>query len=190
MSKSAIEWTDETKIIDRGGRRVRIYHRIDKTRPGQQVRRQMAAIGKKWCRKCQDWLPASNVTKNGLCRKHELESYRSMYAANPHAIKARVHARKRGLDPIPAWWRQEQLERGCAYCESPAQTLDHVIPVARGGESCPGNLVPACQTCNSRKKHSDPLPWIYRMRAEFIETILIRPMGGIAALEELGDCHG
>jgi len=29
--------------------------------------------------------------------------------------------------------------------------VDHVIPVARGGSNWPANLVPACNSCNSKK---------------------------------------
>ena len=41
----------------------------------------------------------------------------------------------------------------CAYClELPAAlTLDHVIPLAKGGEHTAENVVPACSPCNSAK---------------------------------------
>lgn len=39
----------------------------------------------------------------------------------------------------------------CHYCPSLAETLDHKIPFARGGNDDPSNLVPACFTCNRRK---------------------------------------
>lgn len=59
-----------------------------------------------------------------------------------------------------AWW-QRRVQRGvCAYCEKPHKpselTMDHVVPVARGGRSQRGNVVPACKECNSRKKLLTP----------------------------------
>jgi 5-methylcytosine-specific restriction endonuclease McrA len=40
----------------------------------------------------------------------------------------------------------------CAYCGSEERlTIDHVIPLARGGSHWPSNLRPACLSCNSRK---------------------------------------
>lgn len=41
----------------------------------------------------------------------------------------------------------------CAYCgEGPERlTQDHVIPLALGGGTTAENIVPACQSCNSRK---------------------------------------
>jgi hypothetical protein len=46
-------------------------------------------------------------------------------------------------------------------------TDDHVMPVAMGGLSDPTNIVPACRSCNSSKRSSNPLPWIYRGATAF-----------------------
>lgn len=43
----------------------------------------------------------------------------------------------------------------CVYCGAPATTVDHVIPVAKGGTSDPGNLVAACIACNASKQARD-----------------------------------
>jgi len=152
---SKIEWT-ETKMIDRGGRRVRVYHRKVTDRPGSQLRRQMAAQGKKWCRRCADWLPADQVGKNGLCRPHANEEYRERYAAGMDAaIRQRVHARRRDVEPVPLVGIEsltDEFGGECAYCGAPATTWDHIIPVAGGGRTEPNNIVPACMSCNSRKR--------------------------------------
>ena len=80
------------------------------------------------------------------------------FEADPlHVARERERARKlRGT----AWW-QRRLQRGiCAYCSQPfpakALTMDHVVPVARGGRSTKGNVVPSCKPCNSRKKLMTP----------------------------------
>lgn len=40
----------------------------------------------------------------------------------------------------------------CHYChEFKPLTMDHVIPVSKGGPHTASNIVPACQPCNSRK---------------------------------------
>jgi 5-methylcytosine-specific restriction enzyme A len=61
------------------------------------------------------------------------------------------------------WW-ERQLARGiCHYCgrvvAREAMTLDHIVPLIRGGKSVRGNVVAACKTCNSRKKYLLPLEW-------------------------------
>jgi 5-methylcytosine-specific restriction endonuclease McrA len=37
--------------------------------------------------------------------------------------------------------------------------MDHIVPIARGGRSTKGNLVPACKQCNNKKKQLLPMEW-------------------------------
>jgi hypothetical protein len=41
--------------------------------------------------------------------------------------------------------------RSCFYCDAKPVSVDHVIPLVRGGTNYEGNLVPACRWCNSSK---------------------------------------
>lgn len=60
-------------------------------------------------------------------------------------------------------WRAQM--RRCIYCrEHLADTVDHVIPLVRGGSNYEGNLVPACRSCNSSKQ--DRLLTEWRMRCQ------------------------
>jgi 5-methylcytosine-specific restriction endonuclease McrA len=68
-----------------------------------------------------------------------------------------------------AWW-QRRVQRGlCAYCGravgQKALTMDHVVPVSRGGRSVRGNVVASCKDCNNRKKLLTPA-----------EQLLMRPL--------------
>ena len=61
------------------------------------------------------------------------------------------------------WWRKK-LEKGiCYYCNQDVGrdnlTMDHLIPLSRGGKSKKGNLVPACKECNNKKKYLLPMEW-------------------------------
>lgn len=61
------------------------------------------------------------------------------------------------------WWKS-QADRGiCYYCGKKAPpgeiTMDHVVPLIRGGKSTKGNIVAACKDCNSAKKHMLPIEW-------------------------------
>ena len=41
----------------------------------------------------------------------------------------------------------------CAYCGQMANTVDHILPVSKGGTDDMENLVAACTSCNSRKSN-------------------------------------
>lgn len=54
------------------------------------------------------------------------------------------------------WWKRRCAPGVCHYCGrqvgAKALTMDHLVPLSRGGRSNKGNLVPACKDCNNRKK--------------------------------------
>ncbi|HMA80189.1 MAG TPA: HNH endonuclease, partial [Candidatus Binatia bacterium] len=35
-------------------------------------------------------------------------------------------------------------------------TMDHLVPIIRGGKSTKGNVVPSCKNCNSARQHRLP----------------------------------
>ncbi len=61
------------------------------------------------------------------------------------------------------WWQQKTAPGLCHYCEKKVSfknlTMDHLVPLARGGRSTKNNLVPACKNCNNKKKSMMPLEW-------------------------------
>ena len=61
------------------------------------------------------------------------------------------------------WWKRRRSAGKCHYCGnkvSPRElTMDHIVPIVRGGKSTKGNVVPACKTCNNKKKHSLLMDW-------------------------------
>lgn len=61
------------------------------------------------------------------------------------------------------WWQQKTALGLCYYCgeKVPFQdiTMDHLVPLARGGRSTKANLVPSCKACNNLKKSMLPLEW-------------------------------
>lgn len=54
----------------------------------------------------------------------------------------------------------------CYYCGSYVDiSIDHVIPVSRGGRHSIGNLVAACKPCNSSKNNRTVMEWrVYKMK--------------------------
>ena len=64
------------------------------------------------------------------------------------------------------WW-QQQLQKGvCHYCGKSFAvedlTMDHVLPIVRGGKSSKGNIVACCKQCNNDKKYLTPAEMILK----------------------------
>jgi 5-methylcytosine-specific restriction endonuclease McrA len=61
------------------------------------------------------------------------------------------------------WWKRRLAKGRCHYCGRPVVpaelTMDHIVPIARGGRSTKGNVVPACKDCNNRKRQLLPMEW-------------------------------
>ena len=75
---------------------------------------------------------------------------------------AREKARARELRRSQ-WWKRKRSTGICHYCGgqfSPRElTMDHLVPLARGGRSVKSNVVPCCKQCNSSKRHLLPVEW-------------------------------
>ena len=61
------------------------------------------------------------------------------------------------------WWKRKCALGVCHYCKNnflPKElTMDHIIPIARGGKSQKFNVVPCCKECNTKKKQLLPFEW-------------------------------
>lgn len=72
------------------------------------------------------------------------------------------------------WWKRKRAEGVCYFCgrKFPPKelTMDHMVPIIRGGKSTKGNLVPACKECNSKKKYLLPIEW-----EEYLASLNIDP---------------
>lgn len=48
----------------------------------------------------------------------------------------------------------------CGYCGiNNADTIDHIVPLSRGGSNFIGNIMPACGSCNYSKQHKTIMEW-------------------------------
>ena len=68
------------------------------------------------------------------------------------------------------WWQQKLAIGVCYYCGrllgSKDLTMDHIVPLARGGRSTKENLVACCKDCNNKKKTLLPIEW-----EEYMESL-------------------
>ena len=47
----------------------------------------------------------------------------------------------------------------CIYCGSHSESIDHLFPRSKGGETITSNCVPCCLSCNGKKSDNDVLEW-------------------------------
>jgi 5-methylcytosine-specific restriction endonuclease McrA len=121
---------------------------------------------------------------------YERDRARRRYAADPK-YRARVRANsKRFASEHPEYYRAaSKLRRArlrgvectltgeqvrelfeeyaglCVYCLGSATTLDHVVPISRGGSHSKDNLVPSCKSDNSKKGTKGLLVFLSNRRA-------------------------
>ncbi|MGO1393139.1 HNH endonuclease [Agrococcus casei] len=106
------------------------------------------------------------------------------YVAIPHS---------RLYDRMP-WSRRGVLDRDrrtCAYCGGKGDTIDHITPVSRGGESTWLNTITACVRCNGKKgdrmPHEASMPLEFEPRAVWRREVMMLAVEAAGVdLEELG----
>jgi len=115
------------------------------------------------------------AAKNAESLTHYQETHREQTKARvqawarnfPEKNRARVKRRRAAKTEAPlndltaAQWEEIKNAYGhrCAYCHRKMKRLtqDHITPVSKGGSHTLANVVPACQSCNSKKHAKAPL---------------------------------
>lgn len=98
---------------------------------------------------------------------HHRELRRKWRAANLERSRARCraywHRRRSGSDPseeVDAY-AELLLLQACGYCGATENmSIDHVVPLSRGGKHTVDNLLPACRSCNSSKGNKLLEEWL------------------------------
>lgn len=70
------------------------------------------------------------------------------------------------------------FEHCCAYCGRRGTpfslSIEHFVPISKGGDTRTGNIVPACSGCNSSKGAKMPGEWLEQEKFLNLSTILER----------------
>ncbi len=82
-------------------------------------------------------------------------------AGRSHIQKERDQARRL---KVSVWWKRLLSQGRCYYCgknfSSNQLTMDHKVPLARGGRSTKSNIVVSCKPCNFQKQSLTSAEWI------------------------------
>jgi 5-methylcytosine-specific restriction endonuclease McrA len=120
----------------RDGRGVRHHHQSRRMVHSEAL----MPLLRRLCPGCRSALLPPRAVRCPRCaRRHE--QYRGSRTA-------------RGYDEDYQRLRPEVLKRDrfiCRYCGRKAKTVDHVVPLARGGASTMENMIAACVSCNSAR---------------------------------------
>ena len=85
------------------------------------------------------------------------------FIATDEEFQGRERAKARELRQSQ-WWRNQLGNGRCYYCGNYFRpkdlSMDHKMPVARGGSSTRNNVVPSCKECNTEKGYMLLGEWI------------------------------
>lgn len=110
------------------------------------------------------------------------EQHREWRKSNPglrDLRKRRYTARKAGLEATltPFQWQsiKDGFDHRCVYCNRKMDRLtqEHIISVMHGGAYTEYNILPACQSCNSRKHSATGFEFLNRIATELQSGIRI-----------------
>lgn len=92
----------------------------------------------------------------------EADDFFYIPASQKHIKKERAKAK---ILRQSGWWKNEKAKGTCYWCKQSFVvsdlTMDHKIPISRGGFSNKGNIVPCCKECNSEKQSKTEVEWKY-----------------------------
>ena len=78
--------------------------------------------------------------------------FRSSLEKDQHIKREKAKARELRQS---SWWKQVAGKGICYHCEQKFKaadlTMDHLIPLGRGGKTTKNNCVPSCKDCNTKK---------------------------------------
>lgn len=127
--------------LDRKNERARVYYAANPHKKAEYTRR----------------TTAQNTERHRKWREQNRERFRAILSASNYKRRQLVKGGMTGLQ-TKAWFdAQKKVCHWCGKKCADLPTIDHVIPLARGGMHEARNLVIACKPCNSRKHAKDPI---------------------------------
>ena len=102
-----------------------------------------------------EWRDKNRERLNAISKKYRLSPL-GRIAFGAASVRRRSKLKTTACSLTLSEWETILVEwkNSCAYCHRAnlELTKDHVIPLAKGGHHIKENVVPACRSCNSRKR--------------------------------------
>jgi 5-methylcytosine-specific restriction endonuclease McrA len=129
-------------------------------------------------KRTKDWCDANRDYKNQYDREYYQRNKLAYYLRNENRRAAKIaQSDPPGWKATVPWWREvmERNKNRCSYCNKEfgkerldRPTMEHKIPLSRGGKHSVDNIVPACRACNDSKSVKTPDEWrqpVYFMKS-------------------------
>lgn len=117
----------------------------------------------------REWNRAYYSTPEGRAKQAESRmKHRAARQASRAAYYAKRYGRAGEITNEQLNWLHKWQDHCCCYCNASLEgreTIEHVVPLDRGGENNPHNVLLACGYCNSSKQHRllDESEWAPRL---------------------------
>lgn len=144
--------------------RISSQKKADYAENGVQIRERVKAY-----REARTSVIAARKSAYKLANREKVAAKdRAYYLANKAAFLSRVHSRRKQLVGAPGFTAADvrelmALQRGrCAACYEKLLRfeVDHIDPLARGGEHSRRNIQLLCRTCNRQKTSKHPVDFM------------------------------
>lgn len=134
-----------------------------------------AFMGHGWCLDC-------NARTCGEWRKSNPAKFKSIYN------KRRLLVSSSGDTFDDADWKEilTYFDNCCAFCGSSKNiSVDHFIPISKGGGNGKDNIIPLCRSCNSRKRDFNPFEIMKKYNVDKQKEIKI--LSHLSVLNEMSE---
>lgn len=160
------------------GKPLEDYHRDRKKKNGHSARCKEChrAYLQEWRRRNSSTLKTYDTVYRAVNRDRIRQNQNRYYARNKSAIKVkqrlREPLRRGGREPGSIEYVAIIEHDPCAYCGHPSEHIDHITPIAGGGNSSWTNLTASCAACNHSKNATPMLAWMAG-KAKHKDTLIL-----------------
>jgi len=106
----------------------------------------------------KEWDKRYREKNSEYCRQYRKQNAEKINLLN---VQRRARLRNTEVTLTEEQWQiiKNMFKQKCVYCGKRTRRLtkDHVIPLSQGGALTLSNIVPACKSCNSKKRDGLPL---------------------------------
>jgi hypothetical protein len=150
--------------------KYRAYVKKSKIKTAEKVKEYNA----RWARNNPEKIRQHNATRYQNHPDVVKENSKKWFREHPDEVRIRNRNRLAKVNNAPGngWSVKEEKQliedygHRCAYCDKKTDkiTMDHIVPITRGGTHSIENIAPACGSCNSSKHNKPLLVWMYQQR--------------------------